>query len=86
MDFVSTLQWNHVSGNNAASLSLFIFDNQRAFTVEAPRPPDQGSSADVDPNPAPAQTKMCFPTRAHRFKAVLTKVSIASVQVLNQSR
>jgi hypothetical protein len=60
---VSSLQWNHVSGDDAASLLVVSFHNERAFTVDALRPADDGLGAKLNSNAPPVQAKMRFPTR-----------------------
>jgi hypothetical protein len=76
---VSSLQWNHVSGDDAASLLVVSFHNERAFTVDALRPANDGLGAKLNSNAPPVQAKMRFPTRTQSGETTLFKLSIASV-------
>lgn len=76
---VSSLQWNHVSGDDAAALLIVGFQNERSLTVDALRPANDGLGAELDSNAPTAQAKMLFPTRAQSGETTLFKLSIASV-------
>jgi hypothetical protein len=67
-------------------LPILSLQNKRAVRVDPLRPAYQRLVADLDPNPPSAQAKMRFPPRAQSRETALFKLSIASVEVLNQSR
>jgi len=64
---------------------MFILNQESAFAVDAQRAAGYGLVAELDSNKPPAQAKMRLPSRPQSFEAGLFKLSIAPVEVLNQS-
>ena len=86
MDCDSISNRNHVAGDNPVQHSMIVFKNQRAVPIDAARPAGENLIQMLNLYAPFAPTKMRFPTPPQSVEAEFFKLSIAPVEVLNQSQ